>query len=104
MGTLVANLLGSFLAGGRVAWLDGRTALEPLRLLRVISLIGGLTTISGLAIEVLVLARGPRPLVSAAYLGITRVAGLGLAALGARRACFYGASPSARARNRATPS
>ena len=83
-GTLAANLVGSFAAGAMLGWLDGRPALEPLRLLVVVGLLGGLTTFSGLAVEVLLLARGPRPLASAAYLVLTLVAGLGLAALGAR--------------------
>lgn len=84
-GTLTVNLLGSFLAGFLMIWLDARgPASWPLRALLIVGVMGGLTTFSSLMMECLVFARTDRSMLIALYLGITIVAGLLLVFLGAR--------------------
>ena len=84
-GTLVVNLLGSFVAGFLMAWLDARgPASWPLRALLIVGVMGGLTTFSSLMMECLVFARTDRSMTIAVYLGITIISGLLLVFLGAR--------------------
>jgi CrcB protein len=53
LGTLAANVLGCGAAGAAVALLDDRLALDPtLRPLLIVGFLGGLTTFSSFALEV----------------------------------------------------
>jgi len=84
-GTLTVNLLGSFVAGFLMIWLDARGPSSwALRALLIVGVMGGLTTFSSLMMECLVFARTDRSMMIALYLGITLVAGLLLVMLGAR--------------------
>ncbi|HEY0335286.1 MAG TPA: fluoride efflux transporter CrcB [Stenotrophomonas sp.] len=84
-GTLTVNLLGSFVAGFLLVWLDARGPSSwPWRALLIVGLMGGLTTFSSLMMECLVFARTDRSSMIAIYLGITLIAGLLLVFLGAR--------------------
>lgn len=84
-GTLTVNLLGSFMAGFMLVWLDARGPSSwPLRALLIVGLMGGLTTFSSLMMECLVFARTDRSPMIAIYLGVTLLAGLLLVLAGAR--------------------
>ena len=86
-GTLAVNLLGSFLAGFVVVWLQERG--EGALLLRgfiVVGLLGGFTTYSALMLECLLYAREGRQGQVLAYLALSLVAGLLLVWAGARLA------------------
>lgn len=86
-GTLAVNLLGSFLAGFIVVWLQERG--EGALLLRgflVVGLLGGFTTYSALMLECLLYAREGRPGQVLGYLALSLVAGLALVWAGARLA------------------
>ncbi|WP_434031221.1 fluoride efflux transporter CrcB [[Pseudomonas] boreopolis] len=84
-GTLAVNLLGSFVAGFLMVWLDARGPSSwPWRALLIVGVMGGLTTFSSLMIECLVFARTDRSPMIALYLAITLLAGLLLVFLGAR--------------------
>ena len=84
-GTLTVNLLGSFVAGFLLVWLDARGPSSwPLRALLIVGLMGGLTTFSSLMMECLVFARTDRSSMIAIYLGVTLLAGLLLVLAGAR--------------------
>ncbi|MCC4615849.1 fluoride efflux transporter CrcB [Xanthomonas campestris pv. asclepiadis] len=84
-GTLTVNLLGSFVAGVLLVWLDARGPSSwPLRALLIVGVIGGLTTFSSLMMECLVFARTDRSAMIGVYLAITLVAGLALVFAGAR--------------------
>jgi len=86
-GTLTVNLLGSFVAGFLMIWLDGRGSSSwALRALLIVGVMGGLTTFSSLMMECLVFARTDRSMMIGVYLGITLLAGLLLVFLGARLA------------------
>jgi fluoride exporter len=82
MGTLVANVLGCGAAGGIVALLAQRSALDPdLRPLLLIGFLGGLTTFSSFAVEVLQSWEQQRPLSALLLIALHVVLSL-LAALG----------------------
>ncbi|WP_434211781.1 fluoride efflux transporter CrcB [[Pseudomonas] boreopolis] len=84
-GTLAVNLLGSFVAGFLMVWLDARGPSSwPWRALLIVGVMGGLTTFSSLMMECLVFARTDRSPMIALYLAITLLAGLLLVFLGAR--------------------
>jgi CrcB protein len=84
-GTLTVNLLGSFVAGFLMVWLESRGPSSwPWRALLIVGVMGGLTTFSSLMMECLVFARTDRSSMIALYLGVTLVAGLLLVFLGAR--------------------
>src|SRR5690606_31896470 len=86
-GTLAVNLLGSFLAGFVVVWLEGRgESALALRAFLVVGLLGGFTTYSALMLECLLYAREGRPGQVLGYLALTLVAGLALVWAGARLA------------------
>jgi CrcB protein len=86
-GTLAANLIGSFLAGFIVVWLEGRgQAALYWRAFLIVGVMGGLTTYSALMIETLLLARSQRTDLMLGYLGGTLVAGLVLVWAGAKLA------------------
>lgn len=84
-GTLTVNLLGSFVAGFLLVWLDGRgNAAWAWKALLIVGVMGGLTTFSSLMMECLLFARSDRALLIGAYLAITLAGGLLLVFLGAR--------------------
>ncbi|BBJ96486.1 MULTISPECIES: fluoride efflux transporter CrcB [Xanthomonas] len=84
-GTLTVNLVGSFVAGVLLVWLDARGPSSwPLRALLIVGVIGGLTTFSSLMMECLVFSRTDRSTMIGVYLAVTLVAGLVLVFVGAR--------------------
>jgi len=84
-GTLTVNLLGSFVAGFLLVWLDARGPSSwAWRALLIVGVMGGLTTFSSLMMECLVFARTDRSPMIALYLAVTLLAGLLLVFLGAR--------------------
>lgn len=86
-GTLAANLVGSFLAGFIVVWLEGRgSAALYWRAFLIVGVLGGLTTYSALMLETLLFARAQRGDLLLGYLGGTLVAGMLLVWAGARLA------------------
>lgn len=58
LGTLAANILGSFLMGIIVGIIAGRSNLEPLRLFLAVGFLGGFTTFSSFSAETLSLING----------------------------------------------
>ncbi|MEA5123879.1 fluoride efflux transporter CrcB [Xanthomonas floridensis] len=84
-GTLTVNLVGSFVAGVLLVWLEARGPSSwPLRSLLIVGVVGGLTTFSSLMMECLVFARSERTTMIGIYLAVTLVAGLALVFAGAR--------------------
>jgi CrcB protein len=84
-GTLAVNLAGSLAAGFLLGWLDERAPHYAFwRLFLMVGVLGGFTTYSALMVEVLLLARGPRPPLVAAYLAATLIGGLLLVWVGFR--------------------
>ncbi|MCW1977570.1 fluoride efflux transporter CrcB [Xanthomonas campestris] len=84
-GTLTVNLVGAFLAGLLMVWLDARgPASWALRALLIVGVMGGLTTFSSLMMECLVFARTERSTLIGLYLAVTLLAGLALVFAGAR--------------------
>lgn len=84
-GTLVVNLLGCFLAGLLLVWLEGRgpSALW-WRAFLMVGVLGGLTTWSALIVEMTLLNRTDGPSWAAAYLGLSLVGSLALIWVGMR--------------------
>lgn len=81
-GTLLINILGSFILGLFVTLATTRWVVSPnLRLFVAVGLLGGFTTFSSFTVETLTLLQGGRWLSSALYLLGNVVIGL-LAALG----------------------
>jgi fluoride exporter len=67
LGTLAANVLGCAAAGAAVAYLADRVALDAtLRPLLIVGFLGGLTTFSGFALEVVQSLETQRPLLAIA--------------------------------------
>ena len=86
-GTLAVNLIGSFLAGFLVIWLEGRgpSALY-WRAFLMVGILGGLTTFSALMVECLLYAKSDRSGLMFAYIAISLSAGLLLIWLGSKTA------------------
>ncbi|MEO8364854.1 MAG: fluoride efflux transporter CrcB [Pseudoxanthomonas sp.] len=86
-GTLAVNLLGSFLAGFLVIWLEGRgpSALY-WRAFLMVGIMGGLTTFSALMVECLLYAKSDRHGLMLVYIAISLGAGLLLIWLGSKTA------------------
>ena len=84
-GTLAVNLLGSFLAGFLVVWLEGRgPSAVYWRAFLMVGVMGGLTTFSTLMVECLLYARSDRNGLMLTYVAVSLVAGLLLIWLGSR--------------------
>ena len=67
LGTLAANVLGSGAAGALVGFLAERSAFDPtLRPLLLAGFLGGLTTFSSFAVEVVQMLESQRPVVASA--------------------------------------
>lgn len=64
LGTLIANVLGSLLLGGFMAWWLPRAAElgEPVRLFVAVGLLGGFTTFSTFSYDTVALAFSGRPM------------------------------------------
>jgi CrcB protein len=76
-GTVIVNLSGSLAAGVVLALLEDRGHLGAYaRAFLLVGVLGGFTTYSAMMVDTLVLGRGGKPLVAAAYLGLTLVGGL----------------------------
>lgn len=84
-GTLAVNLIGSFLAGFLVVWLEGRgpSALY-WRAFLMVGIMGGLTTFSALMVECLLYAKSDRNGLMLAYIAVSLAAGLLLIWLGSK--------------------
>lgn len=83
MGTLVVNLAGCAAIGLCAGWLVSQPApREPWRLLVMVGVLGGFTTFSSFALELVELTRRGDWPVALAYAGISNVIGLLLAAGG----------------------
>ena len=88
-GTLAVNLLGSFLAGFLVVWLEGRgPSAIYWRAFLMVGIMGGLTTFSALMVECLLYAKSDRNGLMFAYVAISLVAGLLLIWQGSKAAGF----------------
>ncbi|MFO0581447.1 MAG: CrcB family protein [Anaeromyxobacter sp.] len=87
-GTLIVNVVGSFLLGAIASSLGGRPGTEHLRLLLGAGIMGGFTTYSSFNAETLQLWASGRPVAAAAYLAGTVLTCLvaGIAGLSAGRA------------------
>lgn len=88
-GTLAANMIGSFLAGFIVVWLENRgSAALCWRAFLIVGVMGGLTTFSALMVETMLFARTQRSDLMLGYLVGTLLAGLVLVWAGARLAAM----------------
>ena len=86
-GTLAVNLIGSFLAGFLVVWLEGRgPSAIYWRAFLMVGIMGGLTTFSALMVECLLYAKSDRNGLMLAYIAISLIAGLLLIWLGSKTA------------------
>lgn len=89
-GTLAVNLLGSLAAGFLLGSLDERSPqFVWWRLFLMVGVLGGFTTYSALMVEVLLLARAPKPPLLAAYLAATLAGGLLLVWVGFRAGLWF---------------
>lgn len=84
-GTLMVNLMGCFVAGIVLVWLESRgSAMLLWRAFLLIGVLGGLTTWSSLIVEMALLNRSGGPGWSAVYLGLSLAGSLGLLWAGLR--------------------
>ena len=84
-GTLAVNLIGSFLAGFLVVWLEGRgPAALYWRAFLMVGILGGLTTFSALMVECLLFAKSDRNGLMLAYIATSLIAGLLLIWIGSK--------------------
>ncbi len=84
-GTIIINLVGSFVIGGfaTLTGPDGRVYVSPLgRQFVMVGLCGGYTTFSAFSLETFDLLQRGRPLAAAANVGLTLLLGLGAVWLG----------------------
>jgi fluoride exporter len=71
MGTLVANVAGCGIAGAMLGLVMARPALDPsIRLLVITGFLGGLTTFSTFALEVLWMLESNRPVLAAGTIAL----------------------------------
>lgn len=84
-GTIIINLVGSFVIGGfaTLTGPDGRVYVSPLgRQFVMVGLCGGYTTFSAFSLETLDLLQRGRPLAAAANVGLSLLFGLSAVWLG----------------------
>ena len=82
VGTMTANIWGSFLMGLLVGIIAGRSSLENVRLFAAVGFLGGFTTFSSFSAETLALIQGGQIFSAAANIFLSVAAGLA--------ACFAG--------------
>jgi fluoride exporter len=83
LGTLVANVLGCGIAGALLGLLMARPVLDPtLRPLLITGFLGGLTTFSSFALEVLAMLDSGRPLLAGGTIALHVGVSLAAAVLG----------------------
>lgn len=83
LGTLAANLVGGYLIGLTVAWLESATGLAPeVRLFLVTGFLGGLTTFSAFSGEAVALLMEGRYAWAAAHVGSHLLGSLACTVLG----------------------
>lgn len=82
VGTMTANILGSFLMGLVVGIIAGRSSLESVRLFAAVGFLGGFTTFSSFSAETLALIQGGQIFSAAANILVSVAVGLA--------ACFAG--------------
>jgi CrcB protein len=76
-GTLTVNLLGSLAAGVVLALLEDRGHVGAYaRAFLLVGVLGGFTTYSAMMVDTLILGRGGKPAIAAAYLVLTLAGGL----------------------------
>jgi CrcB protein len=81
--TLVVNLIGSLLIGVVARYVIGAGAVaEPWRLAIVVGFLGGLTTFSSFAWEIVALLQSGRPSIAGIYWAVSNLAGISFAFLG----------------------
>ncbi|MBD3827729.1 MULTISPECIES: fluoride efflux transporter CrcB [Stenotrophomonas] len=84
-GTLTVNLVGAFVAGYVMIWLQSRgSAALYWRAFLIVGMVGGLTTFSSMMLESLVFVRADRSPMVPLYLGISLAGGMLLVWAGAR--------------------
>ena len=76
VGTMTANILGSFLMGLVVGIIAGRASLENVRLFTAVGFLGGFTTFSTFSAETLALIQGGQIFSAAANILLSVAAGL----------------------------
>jgi fluoride exporter len=74
--TLSVNVLGSVAMGLLVGWLARHGGGEPWRLLLGVGVLGGFTTFSSFALEVIMLAQRGAMVSAALYISVSLIAGL----------------------------
>ena len=82
IGTMAANIFGSFLMGLTVGIIAGRSNFETFRLLAAVGFLGGFTTFSSFSAETLTLIQGGQIFSAAVNILVSVTAGLA--------ACFAG--------------
>ncbi|WP_411850977.1 fluoride efflux transporter CrcB [Stenotrophomonas sp. LGBM10] len=84
-GTLTVNLVGAFVAGYVMIWLQSRGgAALYWRAFLIVGIVGGLTTFSSMMLESLLFVRADRGAMVPVYLGISLAGGMLLVWAGAR--------------------
>ncbi len=76
IGTLAANILGSFLMGLVLGIVAGRSSLENVRLLAAVGFLGGFTTFSTFSAETLTLIQGGQIILAGANIILSVAVGL----------------------------
>lgn len=89
MSTWLVNVLGCFLAGLLLVWVDGRGEMAPFwRALLITGLLGGLTTFSAFGLELFQWLRADRYLLAMGVVAAHVVVGVAAVALGWRLGRF----------------
>jgi CrcB protein len=81
-GTILANLLGAFLAGLLLAWLETRTWSMTLRYCLQVGFLGALTTYSTFSVETLNMLQKGKPSLALAHIAINLLGSLFMVWLG----------------------
>ena len=76
VGTLVVNVLGSFLMGALVAWFASRGGAQGARLFLMVGVLGGFTTFSAFSLDAVSLLQAKSHAAFAGYVGASVVLSL----------------------------